>query len=303
MKQKIGKKPKYILISAAAFVLIAILIFLIFVFNRQDFDFKTSKLTYAERRAPPNYEISKIIETPNYSVFNLTYDSADFMGEEGKIHGLLYVPKSQEKMPAMFFLPGGGVKKEDEKAANAIAEIGYVVLVIDQRGVGETGGFYPALMDDKLLFYGNKGSVQHLGVYDALRGIDVLKSMDYVDKKNIAIGGSSMGGRYAIIAASLDKTITKALIISSSGFHIDSTPYANDSYFLSIDPDRYIDEISPAKLIMIHSANDSTIKIEDAKYTYGLANSPKAFYEVENCIHGFCSDMMPFIEKELLPEK
>jgi len=178
--------------------------------------------------------------------------------------------------------------------------LGYAVLVIDQRGIGETSGIYPNYEQDKLIFEEKKESIQHLGVYDALLGIDVLKNLENIDKENILIGGSSMGGRYAMIAASLDPSIKKAIIISSAGFHIDNTKLSSDSYFLSIDPDRYVKDISPNKLVMFHSTIDDVIKIEDAKYTFSIAEAPKTFYTVETCGHGYCRDMFTYLKRELL---
>jgi len=46
-----------------------------------------------------------------------------------------------------------------------IANLGYAVLVIDQRGIGQTGGSYPSLQDDYEYIYLGKESIQHLGVY------------------------------------------------------------------------------------------------------------------------------------------
>ncbi|MFA6072576.1 MAG: acetylxylan esterase [Candidatus Woesearchaeota archaeon] len=290
-------------------VFIIIIIFSIFLFlliypsKNNCFDKKTNKLNCPEHRSPPKFTMNLLNETNNYSTYKIIYYSKPFLDQESKIYGLLYVPKnegmiSKELIPGIVFLPGGGVKKEEEPAGLALLSLGYAVLVIDQRGIGETGGFYPNYDQDRALFESKDESIQLLGVYDSLRAIDVLKELDFIDKKNINIGGSSMGGRYAIIAAGVDYNINKAIIISSAGFHM-QTQNNVPKYYLAIDPDEYIKDISPRKLIMIHSTNDTTISINDAKFTFSLANEPKIFYSIEECNHGYCDKMFPILAAEL----
>ena len=107
-----------------------------------------------------------------------------------------------------------------------------------------------------------------------------------------------MGGRYAIIAAAIDPGINGALIISSAGFHVEESSLGDDPYFLSIDPDRYIKNISPGKIVMIHSLTDEVVKIGDAAKTFTKAEEPRNFYTVTNCTHGYCEDMLQYLEGE-----
>jgi uncharacterized protein len=302
MKTKLTELKKGFNLSIIIILmLIAAGLSMFLIFNeKSNFDYETNKLSYYEHRAPVQYSLVKINESAEFLTYKLIYESKSFMKQPAQIHSLLYVPKSDSvSLPAILFLPGGGVSKENEPIAVEIAKLGYVVLVIDQRGVGETLGFYPSFEEDKLLFEKKQESIQHLGVYDALIGLDILRNIDYVDKDSIIIGGSSMGGRYAMIAAALDNKIEKVIIISSSGFHIESTQYATDSYFLSIDPDRYVADIAPAKLVMIHSENDALISIVDANYTYSLALQPKEFYVVNGDSHGYSEEMLQVLKEEL----
>lgn len=304
MKSKKQSLLRKALILIVLFLFLGMLLWILIATEKKEFDEKNSKISYIPHRAPPEYSINKINETSQFQIFKIIYTSEEFMNTKTEIHGLLYLPLNRTNpVPGIVFLPGGGVKKEDEPAAKEIASLGYAVLVIDQRGIGETSGIYPNYDQDKLIFEKRKESIQHLGVYDALRGLDVLKNLEEIDKENLLIGGSSMGGRYAMIAAAIDPSIKKAIIISSAGFHIESTKFGTDPYFLSIDPDRYVKDISPNKLVMFHSTKDSIIKIDDAKYTFSLAEAPKTFYTIETCEHGYCRDMLPYLERELLISK
>jgi dienelactone hydrolase len=305
------KNKRTILVLSLICVGILIFVSLFFMVrgDKSRFDESTNKMIYPKDRSPPRYTISELTQNDNYTTYKIIYKSEDFLEQEGKIYALLYMPRNHTQESNGLFagivsLPGGGVKKEDDPLSPILANMGYAVLVIDQRGIGETDGFYPNYDQDRTIFNSEKSnvqksSIQHLGVYDALLAIDVLKNIDEVDKNRIAIAGASMGGRYAMIAATMDENIKGALIISSAGFHIEETNLYKDSYFLSIDPDRYIKDITPAKLVMLHGINDSIINIKDAAKTYTLANGPKAFYAINTSVHGYSSDMRPIIEEEL----
>jgi uncharacterized protein len=290
-------------------VLGLILIFaLLLVFLNKDkhfFNPETNKIEYGEGRATPKYSITKISETDLYTLNKVSFEGKPFLDTPATIYGLLFLPKQEgtgkmfAKTPGILMLPGGGVKKEDEPAAKVFAELGYAVLVLDQRGLGETGGYYPNYDQDRAIFQTGKEPIQFLSVNDALKSIDFLYQIDQIDKDNIIIAGASMGGRYAIITAALDKRLKAAIIISSAGFDIENSPLQDDSYFLAIDPEYYVADISPRTLIMIHSTNDTMVPIADALRTFSKAKEPKRFYTIEGCAHGYCETMRPILEEEL----
>lgn len=295
------KRKKRIIFLSVSVICVFLFLLLIILLNGRAkiyFDEENSKIKVPSDRSTPKYTMILLEEYENYTIYRVIYESESFLNNNGIIYGILYMPKSREIVPGFVFLPGGSVTKEAEPAGEVIANLGYAVLVIDQRGIGETGGFYPSFDQDRLIFQSKKESIQHLGVYDALRAVDLLKDIDKVDKDKIMIGGSSMGGRYALIAAAIDQSIKSVLIISSAGFHVEESSLKDDSYFLSIDPDRYIQNISPRKIVMIHSLTDEVVKIGDAAKTFSLAVEPRNFYTVSNCAHGYCEDMLKYIEDE-----
>ena len=195
-------------------------------------------------------------------------------------------------------LPGAGVSKESElPLAEKIAELGIAVLTIDQRGVGETDGPVPNLDDDFASFLASKEPNQHLMVYDALRGFDLLYSAPFVDPNHIILAGESLGGRNAIIATAIDKNIKGSLVISSAGFrgigYKGGTDKMKNAFIDSIDSDHYTGLITPRKLVMIHNLNDKNIPIQSALNSFSLAQEPKRFIYVNDtsCNHGYCNSM------------
>jgi hypothetical protein len=278
------------LILAGALLIILLVIFF-FIFHNNKQEYYGYSVSYFNR-PKPEYTMSLNYTNGSVDIYSINFKSKDFMDYHTLIYGLLFIPKDKKDIPGLVLLPGGSVTKESFITRSIeLANLGYAVLVIDQRGIGETGGPYPSMEEDYQIYSSGKEPIQHLGVYDGLAAFDVLRNIKNIDKNNIAIGGDSMGGRYAIIAAALDKRLKGVITVSSSGFHFknDNQPYT--PYLLSIDPDNYINKISPRPVLMLQGDNDSTVKLEDARYTFNLAKEPKRFFIAEGCGHGYCEKM------------
>jgi len=110
-----------------------------------------------------------------------------------------------------------------------------------------------------------------------------------------------MGGRFAIIAAALDKKIKAVIVISTAGYNIPPKNKVESEFFNYINPNAYISRIYPRPLLMLHALDDNVIPIEQAKYTYSLALEPKTFLvvNVSSCIHGYCPEMKNTIQEFL----
>lgn len=295
------KKTTFCIIVLAFIVVLAAIIYIsIENKNKDKYEFKENTFYYSQSRGTPNYNISLKEENENTTTYKVNFESRSFLDYKTTIYGLLIMPKNMKNVPGLILLPGGSVTKETESTLGTkIANLGYVVLTFDQRGVGETGGYYLGLEEDYKVFSQGKEPIQHLSVYDVLKAYDVLKKIKEVDKNNIGIAGESMGGRYAIIAASMDKRMKGVIVISSSGFHIQNENQPYTPYLISIDPDHYVGKISPNYVFMIHSSNDSVISLNDSKITFNLAKEPKKFYEVNNCPHGYCEAMYNELQNDL----
>lgn len=238
-------------------------------------------------------------ETENLTISKIVYQSRN-----ENIYGFLVLPKfAADLLPGVVLLPGAGVGKESElELARNIAQLDAAVLVIDQRGVGETGGNIPNLDVDYSSFLGGKEPYQHLLIYDALRAYDLLYSAPFIDPERIIISGESFGGRIAVIAAAIDRNINGVLVISSAGLDFRGGPDEKKNTFLkSIDSDHYISLISPRKLVMIHAINDTIIPLNSAARTYQKAQEPKQFVLINDtgCKHGYCDTMFEGIVSAL----
>ena len=285
------------------FAVFVVLILAFFVFesmNKPQYKLDGDKIYYSSDRLDVEYKMALLNNTDTLKIYSINFMSRPFLGDDVKIYGWLFMPKDKENVPGLVLLPGGGVSKEAEaRLASIIAGWGYAVLTIDQRGIGETDGYYPNMEQDYQIFLDGKEPIQHLSVYDALKSFDVLGMIEGVDKGNIAIAGESMGARYAIIAAAIEKRFKGVIVISSAGFHVKNSNLALNPYLMSIDPDNYIADISPRDVFMLHGTNDSTVHIDDAKFSFNLAKEPKRFFTAEGCKHGYCDKMEEELKEDI----
>lgn len=257
-------------------------------------------LSYPEREELDYSVINVDDSNSGYVVKTITYTS-----REAEVESLLTIPSTtgnnSDPVPAVVILPGAGVTKENEHSLSVLlADMGYASIVIDQRNLGAIN-----LEKDIMLFRNGAEPEQFLMVYDALMASDVLHDQPEIDDSKIAMLGSSNGGRFAIIATSIDDSISGVIGISTSGYDSDSfnreevTDQAAYNFYLSIDPDNYIGMISPRPFVMLHSLNDTIIPYDAAMRTFEKAEEPKSFGTVDGTTHGYTDAMYPHLNDGL----
>ncbi len=258
---------------------------------------KDGVLSYPENRGKVDVQVLNITKGNNYTLETISFQSKDYT-----VEGLLRIPLSDKKVPAVVILPGATVHKEGTQGlAEIFANMGIASLGIEQRNVGGVDPRY-----DYELFAEGVEPIEHKMVFDALRSVDVLRQDPRIDATRIATVGESNGGRFAIIAAAIDPGIRGVIGISTSGYDTESqlaiahiTDESVIRFYLSIDPETYFGLLPPRKLVMMHSVNDTIIPIDLAKKTFDKAKEPKAFYTVTTGTHGFSEGMRVPLENEI----
>lgn len=244
------------------------------------------------------YDLIPHGEGEDYQVGKVVYRSA-----EADVHGFVVSPKQKGMYPGVVLLPGAGVGKDSELGlAVDITRMGYVVITIDQRGVGETGGDVLTFEEDYQRYTSGRVAIQHLFVLDALKAADLLTTLNNVDGSRIILAGESLGGRIAIIAGAIEKRIKGVVAISTSGFNFQGNSLdTKNKFYLSLDPDNYMSEIAPRKLVMIHNVHDQVISFQKADITFSRAKKPKYFVLTNDstCNHGYCESMLPAVNVSL----
>jgi uncharacterized protein len=141
--------------------------------------------------------------------FEIIYDQTPF--RNGKLAVIINKPKKEGKHPAMLFIPGYTCSSQDNVPANysyarivkAYSDAGFVVVRVEKSGLGDSQ---------------NTPDCSSTNLYDEIEnfqaGLDKLKTLPYVDLKNIFIFGHSMGG---IIAPALTaKNDVRGVIVNGT---------------------------------------------------------------------------------------
>ena len=300
-KTKPGKVRKQQALNSKAITILAalLLLILIYFFIPQGSDqWSVSKdgiLSYPGNRGDVDVKVLKTEPGNNYTLETISFVSKDYT-----VYGLLRIPSTGKKVPAIVILPGASVPKEGTQTlADIFSRLGYASLGIEQRNRGGVDPEY-----DYMLFKESKEPIEHKMVFDALRAVDVLRQDPRVDKTKIAILGESNGGRFAIIAAAIDPSIKGVIGISTSGYDTESqiAGIRDESlirFYRSIDPDTYLKFIPPRRFVMLHSVNDTIVPVDLAGTTFKRADQPKQFYRIATGGHGFSEGMREPIENEL----
>ena len=168
-----------------------------------------------ERRVPLDVKIVEEFREPKYSRKKITY----LAEPNSRIPAWLFVPLGLEgrKAPAMLALhqttaigkdePAGLGGKPNLHYGKELAERGYVVLIPDYPGFGELK------IDSYAMGY---ASATMKGIWNHIRGVDLLSELPEVDAGRIGVIGHSLGGHNSIFAAVFDERL-KA-VVSSCGF-------------------------------------------------------------------------------------
>jgi hypothetical protein len=252
---------------------------------------KQSELISYPDRGEIRYE-STILKEDDLIVEEVVYESRD-----ENISALLWIPSTGKRVPGIVWLPGRTVPKEGIKnTAILLSEWGYATLAIDQRGEYGIFGYWNTERELEL-FKKGKEPLQWRMVYDALKAYDLLSSREEIDPEKIIMIGESVGGRFAIIATALEEKIKGVIGISTFGDG--AKELKMDKFFISVDPDSYVGEISPRYAILIHGERDPIVPVEMAERTFAKANEPKIFYKVNSSCHGYCKDMEGYLKEGL----
>ncbi len=126
-----------------------------------------------------------------------------------KLSGTLFVPqsKNQNLLPSVVIFHGrGSNKKRYFDRAQSLAEKGFLTLVFDFRGCGESDGKFSNQTIAK-------------GFEDALAGYDFLVSHKLCDKNQIGVLGGSFGGYQAALLT--EKRPVSSLILAAPAIYQD----------------------------------------------------------------------------------
>lgn len=204
-----------------------------------------------DRSVPPSYTVLETTEFPAYTRKTIRYEA-----EPGPpVSAFLFLPKgAQKRRPAMLCLHptsplgkrivAGEGEKPNRNYAMELAERGYVALAPDYPGFGDDVEARKALYEQGYV------SCTMKGIWNHIRGVDLLQSLPEVDPERLGCIGHSLGGHNALFAGVFDPRLR--VLITSCGFTTfpkymngDLTGWTHDGYMPRIAE---VYEKDPAKM-------------------------------------------------------
>lgn len=209
-----------------------------------------------------------------------------------QIVGDLFLPNRQGKdFPGILMLHGssrwGRKVAMSQLLARKLAESGYVVLLIDLRGFGDS--------DDP-------PHLAELDAWDARQdiaaGLSFLEVNEFVRHNDISLVGHSMGGSYAIRAGIEDKRIKKIVAIGPGRRFLARFPEQKDSLLARFSRDRMLGSLIPMSTFLDHQ---SIFTVENS-LPYFASNSDKSILLIDGefeselekkFLHQYAERMLP----------
>ena len=169
-------------------------------------------------RTPLQVKITGTVQHDEFEVRKLHYQSSPGL----YVTGNLYVPKKlTDPAPAILYVCGHGrVQIDGVNYGNKthyqhhgawFARNGYVCLTIDTIQLGELEGIHHGTYRHRMWWWNSRGyTPAGVEAWNGIRAIDLLESLDFVDKYRIGVTGRSGGGAYSWWIATLDERIKAA---------------------------------------------------------------------------------------------
>ena len=197
------------------------------------------RLPGPERRVPLDIQVLEQVELEDYVRQKITYAA-----EPGdRVPAFLLLPRRRGKPAAALLClhptsPLGKAQlagidgRPTRFYAHELAQRGYVCLVPDYPSFGEYEYDFRAAGTDYV-----SGTMK--GIWNHVRGLDVLESLPEVDRDRIGCIGHSLGGHNALFVAAFDQRIRA--VVTSCGFNAFEDYYGGD--LKGWTSDRYMPKI------------------------------------------------------------
>lgn len=217
---------------------------------------------------------------------------------QGKVYGILCVPKAEGKHPAILKVPGAGIRPYAGDVN--LASKGVIVFEIGIHGipVNLPAGVYTDLAAGALRGYpqfnlDSKEEGYYRRVYlGCVRSVDFIFGLPEFDGQNVAVAGGSQGGALSIVTAGLDRRI-KCLaafypaLCDLTGYvhgraggwpHLFKSPFTNKEE--KVEVSKYFDVVNFARFVKVPGFyswgfNDVTCPPTSMYSAYNLIDAPK----------------------------
>lgn len=200
---------------------------------------------------------------------NFTVEPVKFFIGTEALAGLKYVPEhAQHSLPAVLIFHGrGSSKKRYIDRAEVLTQAGFLTLIFDFRGCGESDGNF---VDQTLV----------KGWEDAVASYDFLISDSRVDTKRIGVWGGSYGG-YLAALLSTERRVSSLLLAAPAIYQDEWWDIAIESFGEKLPhiyhDQKNLDTVKPMKALETYAGNLLVVEHEFDEII--PSRIPQAYYD------------------------
>jgi fermentation-respiration switch protein FrsA (DUF1100 family) len=216
---------------------------------------------------------------------NLTESRITYPSLGGTARAVLWLPNrtnATSLTPAVVHMTGRTVDAEGARnLARFLGSLGVATLSVEKRG-GDA-----EITPEKTRTW----------IWDLLRGFDHLRAplpgtlRAALDPEAIAVSGDSIGANAALVAAGAEPRFKGVLAFSG---------FPDSRLGPDLDPSAAVARISGRPVAFFHAREDSIVPLEQGRALFDRAREPKFFYVLNGTCHGYCPDMFPQVEEQVL---
>ena len=215
-------------------------------------------------------------------VENSTYTVSRYVLQTPTGDVITYLSYPAKPKAVLMYVPGANEKVTGHEGRMLqYAEAGYAFMFVDIRGRGgETDGYPFSPQADYTKFEQKAWPEYYQTICDLSSARGLLAKKFGVPV--YAVGGSN-GGRYAAVAAGVDKDFAGYIGVSTADWGIRDAVVAQGGsgdalrFAESLEPSTYLPKISPRPVWMFHNTTDPILPYTEGLALYATAGEPKTF--------------------------
>ena len=209
-----------------------------------------------------------------------TYEDVQFPSADGTRLSGWFIPAKNKAIGTVIHFHGNARNMGSHYPyVSWLPTKGFNLFVFDYRGYGKS-----------------QGVPSRQGVYeDSVAAVEYIKSRTDIDQGKLILFGQSLGGANAVCVLGKNKFDGVVGIAIDSAFSsyksiaIERVTWLKPfAYFLignKLSPKKYVGDISPTPLLIIHGTNDEVVSYKHAKKLFKKAKEPKQLWTVEEGSH------------------
>lgn len=169
---------------------------------------------------------------------------------------------------------------------------GYNVLMFDFRGHGDSEGHTISFgvlesrdVEAAVKYLESRGQTEIVGYAFSMGGSALLHAIPKLHLRGVLL--DSTFARFAPVAVEqtpVPPPLNRVMLAAASFYG----RFEIGSFIGDIEPVRYIAQISPRPLLIIHGTADALVPISQARENFAAAREPKELWEVKDAQHCYC---------------